>query len=96
MAQASRHDSITSVFALRDIRHLYPDFKFKNFLADGAMDSYSIYELLDNYGMIPFISVDVRTKSKIRYGHPDIVCFDNKGRLSAKAGYPTITRDTKT
>ncbi len=88
MAQASRHDSITTVFALKDIHSLYPDFKFKNFLADGAMDSYSIYELLDSYDMIPFIPLDSRTKSVMKSVHPDVVCFDNKGRPVCKGGIP--------
>jgi hypothetical protein len=88
MAQASRHDSITTIFALRDIHTLYPKFKFKNFLADGAMDSYSIYELVGSYDMIPFIPLNSRTKSKMRSEHPDIVCFDDKGRPICRGGIP--------
>ena len=86
MAQANRHDSITTVFALRIFTQFYPNLKFRNFLADGAMDSYSIYELLDSYDMIPFISLDSRTKSNMKSGHPDVVCFDNKGRPVCRGG----------
>jgi hypothetical protein len=52
------------------------------------MDSYSIYELLDSYDMIPFIPLDSRTKSVMKSVHPDVVCFDNKGRPVCKGGIP--------
>lgn len=39
MVQASRHDSVTTVFALEYIHKLYPDLRFKYFIADGAMDN---------------------------------------------------------
>jgi len=80
MVQASRHDSITTVFALQDIRKLYPNMHFKNFIADGAMDNYPTYELLKCHDMIPFISLDSRTKANFNYPHPDIASFDAKGR----------------
>jgi hypothetical protein len=88
MVQASRHDSVTTVFALRDIHKLYPSLKFKNFLADGAMDNYPTYDLLNHYNMLPFISLDSRTKSKYNYKHPDIICFDDKGRPICPGGIP--------
>lgn len=90
IVQASRHDSITTVFALRDIHTMYPNFKFKNFLADGAMDNYPTYELLKFYDMMPFISLDSRTKAKFNYPHPDILCFDDKGRPICPSGIPYV------
>jgi len=88
MVQANRHDSVTTVFALRDIFNLYPNMKFKNFLADGAMDNYPTYDLLNHYDMLPFISLDSRTKAKYSYPHPGVLCFDNKGKPICHGGIP--------
>lgn len=67
---------------------MYPNLKFKNFIADGAMDNYPTYELLKHYDMLPFISLDSRTKSKFNYKHPSILCFDDKGRPICPGGIP--------
>lgn len=88
MVQASRHDSITTVFAMDDIHKLYPAMHFKNFLADGAMDNYPTYDLLKHYDMVPFISLDSRSKAKFSYPHPSILCFDDKGRPICNGGIP--------
>jgi len=90
MAQASRHDSITAIFALEDICRLYPYMHFGSFIADGAMDNYPTYALLKHHGMLPFISLDSRTKAKFHYPHPDILCFDNCGRPICHGGIPLV------
>jgi len=90
MVQANRHDSITTVFALQDIQKLYPTIRLKSFVADGAMDNYPTYELLKHLDIIPFISLDVRTKAKLNYPHPDIACFDDNGRPVCKGGVPFV------
>lgn len=88
IAQATRHDSILTVFALNEIRVLYPNLLFKNFLADGAMDNYPTYKLLQHYSMIPYIPLDSNAK------YPDInlphgvLCFDNKGLPICMGGIP--------
>ncbi len=86
--QASRHDSISTVFAFEDIKSLYPDFKLKNFLADGAMDNYPTYEYLHYNQINPFIPLDTRTKKKLIYPDPAVTCFDNKGRPICPGGIP--------
>lgn len=88
--QASRHDSITTIFALQDIQKLYPDMNFKNYLADGAMDNYPTYKLLKHKGIIPFIPLDSRTKAKLKYPHQDILCFDDKGNPICPGGIPYV------
>ncbi len=90
IVQASHHDSITTVFALRDIHNMYPQISFKNFLADGAMDNYPTYEFLKFYDMLPFIALDSRTNAKFNYPHPDILCFDDKGRPICLGGIPYV------
>lgn len=86
MVQASRYDSITTVFTLEDIHDICPDFHFKNFITDGVMDNYPTYKLLKHYDILPFISLDSRTKAKFDYPHPDILCFDDKGNPICMGG----------
>jgi len=88
IVQANRHDSVTTIFALRDIHSIYHNLSFKHFIADGAMDNYPTYDLLKHYNMIPFIALDSRTKLKFDYPHPHILCFDNKGRPICPGGIP--------
>jgi hypothetical protein len=88
--QASRHDSVSTIFALEDIQTLYPSFKFEKFLADGAMDKYPIYEYLYHNEIIPFIPLDSRTQKKLLYPDPAIQCFDNKGRPICLGGIPYV------
>jgi hypothetical protein len=88
IVQANRHDSVTTIFALRDIHSIYHNLTFKYFIADGAMDNYPTYDLLNHYNMIPFIALDSRDKLKFEYPHPDILCFDNKGRPICPDGIP--------
>jgi len=88
IVQANRHDSVTTIFALRDIHSIYHNLSFKHFIADGAMDNYPTYDLLKHYNMIPFIALDSRTKLKFDYPHPDILCFDDKGKPICPGGIP--------
>ena len=88
LVQANRHDSITTIYALTDIFRLFPDLRFKSFLADGAMDNYPTYELLKHFKIIPFIALDARTKAKLSYPHPDVASFDEQKRPVCKGGKP--------
>jgi len=90
IVQASRHDSILTVFALDDIHNLYPNIRFRYFIADGAMDNYPTYDLLKYYDMLPFILMDSKTKAKLNYSHPDILCFDDKGHRICNGGIPLV------
>ena len=86
LIQANRHDSITTVYALTDILRFFPGLAFKSFLADGAMDNYSTYELLKHFKITPFIALDARTKAKLSYPHPDVASFDEQKRPVCKGG----------
>lgn len=55
-AQASRHDSILAIFAISEVRKLYPEICIRNFIADGAMDNYPTYELMYSWNILPFMS----------------------------------------
>ncbi len=44
--QAQRHDGVTAIVALSEVKKLYPHFSFYKFLGDGAHDNYPTYDLL--------------------------------------------------
>ncbi|MBA1336634.1 MAG: hypothetical protein HPY66_3069 [Firmicutes bacterium] len=92
IAQAPRHDSILTIFALNEVRKLYPDITFKNFLADGAMDNYPTYRLFHQWDMIPFIPLDSNARVDYSKPHPGILCFDNAGKCrSSKQRFARAT-----
>ena len=79
-AQASRHDGVSSVFAIRNVLNMFPALKLHKFLADGAMDTYAIYQMLLGLGIQPFIPLPVNTKFSTLEDYPEIQRFDAKGR----------------
>ena len=78
--QASRHDSVTTVFALKEVKALYSGFRIRNFLADGAMDSYAIYKLLKHHDILPFIPLDSTAKYPKKDLPTDVIAFTDDGR----------------
>lgn len=88
IAQAQRHDSILAIFALSEVRKLYPDITFKNFLADGAMDNYATYRLLSRWNMTPFIPLDSNARVDYVKPHPGILCFDDDKNPICMGGIP--------
>jgi hypothetical protein len=86
IVQAPRHDSITTVFALSEIRSLYPQFTIKNFIADGAMDNYATYKLLNYWDINPYIPLDSKTTFNV--SKPGVLCFDDKGIPICLGGIP--------
>jgi hypothetical protein len=103
IAQAQRHDSILTIFALNEVRKLYPQITFKNFLADGAMDNYATYRLLHKWDMNPFIPLDSNARidyhgiekpcscSNSSYGRTIYIKPDYDLRL-----FPPVPRNTDT
>ena len=89
-AQASRHDGVSSVFAIRNVLRIYPQFKLHKFLADGAMDDYSIYEMLTKLGIQPFIPLPNNTKFPSLDDYPEILEFNEKGNPICRAGLPWV------
>ena len=87
-AQAQRHDSIIAIFSLDEVRKLYPNIRFKNYIADGAMDNYPTYKLLQHYNMIPFIPLDSDAKYPNKDLPPGVLCFDDNGNPICMGGIP--------
>ena len=54
------------------------------------MDNYPFYDLLKQYNMLPFITLDARTKAKFHCPHPDVPAFDDQGQPLCHAGIPYI------
>lgn len=88
IAQAPRHDSVLTIFALSEFRKLYPNLPIKNFLADGAMDNYPTYRLLSKWKIIPFIPLDSNARVNYDKPHPGILCFDDKSQPICMGGIP--------
>ncbi len=65
-----------------------PNLIFKNYFADGAMDNYATYRLLQHYSIIPFIPLDSNASypdEKLSLG---VSHFDAKGTLICMGGIP--------
>ncbi|WP_148258444.1 hypothetical protein [Mahella australiensis] len=87
MGQASRHDSVLCIFALSEVRELYPNIRIAEVMADGAMDNYPTYELLHSWNITPFISLDSNAKAKSSGELPSgVLCLDDKGNPICPAG----------
>jgi len=86
-AQASRHDGVSSVFAIRNVLNMFPAFKLHKFLADGAMDTYAIYQMLLGLGIQPFIPLPINTKFPTLEDYPEIQRFDAKGYPICQANH---------
>lgn len=89
IGQASRHDSVLNVFALPEVRKLYPAIHITEFIADGAMDNYPTYELLHCFGITPIIPLDSNAKAKYSGELPlGVLCLDDKGNPICPGGIP--------
>lgn len=85
--QASRHDSVTTIFALRDVLQLFPNFKLSHLIADGAMDSYAIYKLLSHHAILPFIPLDKSAKFPKKDLPKDVSGFTEQGHPLCPRGF---------
>jgi hypothetical protein len=67
ITQASRHDSVTHIYALYRMRNLYPEFNFAGDILDSAHDNYPTYELLNYWGIEPFIALNKTNTGNYKY-----------------------------
>jgi len=88
MVQAKRHDSITTVFALQEVRELFPSMTIKDAIFDGAMDNYPTYELCMHWNIRPFIPLDAKTIVAMKELPRGVLCFDDKGCPVCPGGIP--------
>ena len=55
---AKRHDSVTGIVALAELRELLPEVPIKNLCLDSANDNYPTYELCKRWNILPFIDLN--------------------------------------
>ena len=77
LVQASRHDSVSAVFALAEFRELYPNLHIDTFISDSASDNYATYELLDHWDINAVIALNEKNKGNFQY--PPALRIDDNG-----------------
>jgi hypothetical protein len=55
---AKRHDSVTGIVALAELKEVSPFLTIKNVCLDSANDNYPTYELFNSWNYIPFIDLN--------------------------------------
>ena len=86
--QSKRHDSITTIFALQELRDLLPSFTIRDLIFDGAMDNYPTYELCNHLGIRPFIPLNDSTVIAMKELPKGVSGFDHKGQPICAGGIP--------
>jgi len=88
LAETTRHDSVTGVYALAEFRQLYPQFTTGKFLSDSALDAYAIYELCEYLHTEPFIVLNPKNEGHYRLPPPvKIIPLCSKGFSMVFCGY---------
>ena len=68
--QASRHDSVSAIFALAEFRELCPNLHMDTFISDSASDNYATYKLLDHWGVNAVIALNPKNEGNYTYPPP--------------------------
>lgn len=74
---ASRHDSVTGVYAIKELVDLYPEIKFNSAAFDSAYDANAFYLLCMHYGINPII--DLNSRSSKPSSNSEFVKLDENG-----------------
>ena len=77
LVDARRHDSISAVVSLAQIRELYPYFNFETFISDSASDNYPTYDLLHKWIINAVIALN--TKNKGNFKNPPPISVNEHG-----------------
>ena len=85
LLHASRHDSVSGIVALAELRELTPQLSIKNVCFDSANDNYPTYELLKQWNYIPFIDLNRDVGRKPSY--PDNININETGIPVCAAGF---------
>lgn len=72
-----RHDSVTGIFALKEVVNLYPEMKFFTAAFDSGYDSTYFYILNKFYDILPVIALNGR--SSVPLSNDTLVKFDDYG-----------------
>ena len=74
---ANRHDSVSGIVALAELRELTPELPIKSVCFDSANDNYPTYELLKHWNIIPFIDLNREVGRKPTY--PENISVNSNG-----------------
>ncbi|MBC7320123.1 transposase [bacterium] len=85
LPQANRHDSVSAVVALSQLKAIYPDYNFSYFIADSAHDNIATYKLCRFYRLNPIIDLNPKNSSKEK-----IANLDSYGRPICPLGLPMV------
>lgn len=81
---AKRHDSVSGIVSLNELRNINPDLKIKNICLDSAHDNYPTYNLLKAWDICPFI--DLNDNRGRPASIPDNITIDDDGTPLCHAG----------
>lgn len=78
-----RHDSVTGIFALKELVDLYPNVNFEHSIFDSAYDNTSFYLLNSFYNITPIIALNNRNSKPS--SNVDLIDFRDNGIPIGKA-----------
>ena len=88
LVEASRHDSVSAVFALAEFKDLYPNLHINTFISDSASDNYATYELLHHWNVNAVIALNPKNKGNFKY--PPALRINDHGVPVCPAGHNMI------
>lgn len=88
LVEASRHDSVSAIFALAEFKQLYPNLRIDTFISDSASDNYATYKLLDYWDMNAVIALNQKNKGNSKF--PPALRIDDDGVPICPGGHKMI------
>lgn len=85
---ANRHDSVSGLVTLAELREITPELFIKNVCFDSANDNYATYELLKEWNIAPFIDLNHTVGRKPSY--PTAVSINKNGVPICIGGHEMI------
>ncbi|MBC7320255.1 transposase, partial [bacterium] len=80
-----RHDSVSAVIALSQLKTLYSEYNFSYFVADSAHDNLATYHLCNHYNLSPIIELNPKNTKEESLSN-----FDIYGRPICPLGLPMV------
>lgn len=85
---ARRHDSVSAIVSLREFRSISPDIPLRDLCLDPAHDNYPTYELCNEWGIRPFIDLNLNRGRPDTI--PDSISIDTDGTPLCMAGFRMV------
>jgi hypothetical protein len=88
LVDAKRHDSISAIVALAEIRDMHPELAINTFISDSASDNQPTYELLAQWDANAVIALGKAASGNRKYPGP--LQYDGNGTPICPAGHKMI------